>query len=58
MERELDSLVTAEVAKQWAKRVEQWRREKEARKKLMQDVIDTRRKQIEEKCTYYTCEYM
>lgn len=49
MERELDSLVTAEVAKQWAKRVEQWRREKEARKKLMQDVIDTRRKQIEEK---------
>ena len=48
-ERELDSLVNEEVQRQWAKRVEQWRKEREARKKLMQDVLDTRKKQIQEK---------
>lgn len=49
-ERELDALVNSEVEKQWGKRVEQWRKEKEARRKLMQDVLDTRKKQIQEKC--------
>ncbi len=49
-ERELDALLTAEVEKQWAKRMEQWRKEKEARSKLMKDVMDTRRSQIQQKC--------
>lgn len=49
-EKELDVLIQAEVEKQWARRLEQWRQEKAARKKLMQDVLNTRKKQIEEKC--------
>ena len=51
-ERELDALVNSEVEKQWAKRLEQWRKEREARKKLMQDVLNERKKQIEEKCQF------
>ena len=47
-EKELDALIQAEVEKQWARRIEQWRQEKAARKKLMQDVLDTRKRQIEE----------
>ena len=49
-EKELDSLIQEEVEKQWARRIEQWKQEKAARKKLMQDVLDTRKKQVEEKC--------
>lgn len=48
-EREVDALVNSEVEKQWAKRLEQWRKEREARKKLMQDVLNERKKQVEEK---------
>ncbi len=50
VERELDALINSEVAKQWAKRTEQWKREREARAKLMQEVLDTRKQQIKEKC--------
>ena len=59
-ERELDALVNTEVEKQWGKRLEQWRKEREARKKLMQDVMETRKKQIKVKCEslFYTqCYY-
>lgn len=49
VERELDALITSEVAKQWAKRTEQWKREREARAKLMQEVLDSRKQQIKEK---------
>ena len=52
-EKELDVLIQAEVEKQWARRLEQWRQEKAARKKLMQDVLDTRKQQIKEKCQFY-----
>lgn len=48
-EREVDALVNSEVEKQWAKRLEQWRKEREARKRLMQDVLNERKKQVEEK---------
>jgi hypothetical protein len=51
-ELELDSILTAEVEQQWAKRVAQWRTEKEARRKLMDDVMKTRRQQIQEKCEH------
>lgn len=48
-ELELDTLLTAEVEQQWAKRVAQWRTEKEARRKLMDDVMRIRKQQIQEK---------
>ncbi len=51
-EKELDALVHEVVQRQWAKRVDQWRMEREARKKLMKDVLDTRRKQIQGKCEW------
>lgn len=50
IEKELDALITSEVAKQWDKRTQQWKREREARTKLMKDVLDTRKLQIKEKC--------
>ena len=53
VERELDALINSEVAKQWAKRTEQWKREREARAKLMQEVIESRKQQIQEKCKLY-----
>ena len=49
-EKELDDIVNAEVEKQWSKRADQWKREAQARKKLLQDVLDTRKQQIQEKC--------
>jgi len=52
-EKELDALIQAEVEKQWTRRLEQWRQEKAARKKLMQDVLDARKQQIKEKCQIY-----
>ena len=48
-EQELDSLLNAEVEQQWAKRMAQWRTEREARRKLMDDVMRTRRQQVQEK---------
>ena len=47
--KELDRLVDREMAAMWAKRLQQWRLEKEARHRLLQDVMETRRKQLEEK---------
>ncbi|OCU02689.1 cilia- and flagella-associated protein 53 isoform X2 [Xenopus laevis] len=48
-EREMDKMIEAELEKSWAKKSEQMRKEKEARKRLMKDVMDTRRVQIQEK---------
>ena len=45
-ERELDGLINAEVEKQWDKRVDNWRREKQARDKLMKDVLADRKIQV------------
>ena len=56
-EKELDALIDSEVKAQWQKRLEQWKKEKEARKKLMQDVLDTRKKQIQEKCKPFDSPY-
>lgn len=49
-EKELDSVVSAEVEKQWSRRVDQWKRESEARKKLLKDVLETRKQQVQQKC--------
>lgn len=48
-EREMDKLIETELEKSWAKRAEQLRLEKEARNRLMKDVMATRRLQIQEK---------
>jgi transketolase len=49
-EAELERLCDAEVEKMWEKRVKQWRLEKEARRKLLQEVMQSRRVQLQEKC--------
>jgi hypothetical protein len=48
-EEELTRLVDADVAAMWDKRIQQWKLEKEARNRLMLDVMETRRKQLKEK---------
>lgn len=49
-QREVDKLLDEEMAKVWAKKAKQLSLEKEARKKLLKDVLNTRQEQIEEKC--------
>lgn len=56
-EKELNDIVNSEVQKQWAKRVQQWKMEREARKKLMQDVLETRKKQIQDRCKFCGSNY-
>ena len=48
-ERELERMCDAEVEKMWEKKVKQWKMEKEARRKLLVDVMAGRRRQLEEK---------
>ena len=38
-----------EVEKQWAKKMEQYRKEREARRRLMDNVLKSREQQIEER---------
>lgn len=48
-ERELESLINEEVEKQWQKRVNQWQMEREARRRMTEEMVEIRRKQIAEK---------
>ncbi|NXD86883.1 CFA53 protein, partial [Halcyon senegalensis] len=48
-EEEVDKLFDEEAERVWAKKAEQMRLEKEARKQLLEDVLNTRQQQIEEK---------
>ncbi|XP_043934187.1 cilia- and flagella-associated protein 53 [Protopterus annectens] len=48
-EKEMDQLIGAELQKSWAKRVAQWKLDKEARDRLMKEVMETRQLQIQEK---------
>ncbi|XP_071794477.1 cilia- and flagella-associated protein 53-like [Asterias amurensis] len=48
-DREIDELVNAEVKRQWQKRLDEWARQREARKRLMDNVLAVRRQQVEEK---------
>ena len=41
----------AEVDKMWEKRSRQWKIEKMARQKLLEEVLESRRQQIQQKCT-------
>lgn len=49
-EKELEAVVNKEIEKQFEKRLVQWRKDKENRKKLMQDVLNERGMQIRDKC--------
>ncbi|XP_031565537.1 cilia- and flagella-associated protein 53-like [Actinia tenebrosa] len=48
-EKALENHVNAEVEKQWAKKMEQYRKERAARKRLMENVMKTRQEQMEER---------
>ena len=50
-EKEMEMLCDAEVEKMWEKRVRQWKIEKMARQKLLAEVVESRRQQIQEKRT-------
>ena len=49
-EAETEQLIEADLQQTWKRRAEKNRREKEARDRLMKDVMDTRRVQIQCKC--------
>lgn len=49
-EAEIDAMINSEVERQWQKRLKEWARQRAARKKLMNDVLQTRRQQVQEKC--------
>ena len=53
---EMDHLFTEEARKMWDKQEKLWEQEKTARKKLMEDVINTLGEQTQEKlkCEYST----
>lgn len=48
-EKELEEIVNKEIQKQFDKRVAQWRKDKENRKKLLQDVMNERSLQVQDK---------
>jgi len=48
-EKELERLVNDEVEKKWAQTIKQYQFEKDARKKLLANVMKTREQQIEER---------
>lgn len=50
-ERELERLVNEEVEKKWAHTMKQYRLERDARQKLLANVMKTREEQIEERST-------
>lgn len=45
-EKELDELISTEVEKQWQVKIEKWKKEKQARDKLMKDVLEIRKTQV------------
>ena len=48
-EKELEQLVNEEVEKKWAQTMQQYKLERDARKKLLANVMKTREQQIEER---------
>jgi hypothetical protein len=48
-EKAVEEHVNVEVQKQWAKKMEQYRKEREARRRLMANVMQTRQEQTEER---------
>lgn len=52
-EKELEKLIQNEVEAAWEKRIDQWRKERVARKLLLEDVMAGRAKQIQERCNHF-----
>ncbi|CAL1530958.1 unnamed protein product [Lymnaea stagnalis] len=48
-EKELEKMIQLEVEAAWEKRIDQWRKERQARKLLLDDVVAGRAKQIQER---------
>ena len=48
-EAEMEAIINAEVEANWQKRLAQWRLEREARKKMLEDVMRERSIQINER---------
>lgn len=48
-ERELEQLIQQEVERMWQKRLAAWKLEREARKKLLQDVLSVRAQQVQDR---------
>jgi len=48
-EAELEKMIQLEVAAAWEKRIDQWRRERQARKLMMNDVMEGRARQLQER---------
>ncbi len=48
-EAELDKVIDAEVERLFKKRLSQWQAEREARKKLLEDVMAERKQQVDDK---------
>ena len=58
-EVELERLIHQEVEKMWQKRLNQWKLEREARKKLLADVLEGRARQLQERCKFiYQYQYI
>jgi hypothetical protein len=53
-ERELEALIQQEVERMWQKRLAAWRLEREARKKLMNDVLAVRAEQVRDRCKLFS----
>ena len=58
-EKELERVVNEEVEKKWAQTMHQYKLEREARKKLLANVMETRQQQIEDrsKTCYRNCKF-
>ncbi|XP_033120667.1 cilia- and flagella-associated protein 53-like [Anneissia japonica] len=48
-EKEIDQMIDEEVRKQWQKRLDQWAKERVARKQLMENVLKVRHQQVQER---------
>lgn len=49
-EAEMEAIINSEVEKNWQKRLAQWRLEREARKRMLEEVMRERGRQISERC--------
>ena len=46
----IDGMINEEVERQWQKRLNEWAQRRAARRKLLNEVLATRRQQVVEKC--------
>lgn len=51
-EREMQRIIDEDVEKQWQKRLDKWQQEKEARRRLINDVMRIRSRQLMDRCKY------